>query len=1135
MKKNKTSQCAFLNPRAILSFILCALGVLLALIASAVFPGAAVLEGKPLHAHVQAHGAGLITPPPMPTGPRPHAIPKIRTKAPANPRPALPRTPLTIDRDAVHTTFVVNNTGDTHNVGPGCADSGGNCTLRAAVEAANADAPNVDAITLPAGTYVLTLGELPVTNSMLISGAAGGTTSIIDGNAMSTIFHISGNASLELANAVIRNAVSTHASGYGGAVYVENGTLTAGGVTLTGNSATYGGGIYVDTTGSLWLTSSTLTANHATSEGGGVYAEGPSNFRDDTFGGADAMDGNTATYGGGLYVYAAALIENTNFTNNNASSEGGGLYIDAPTIINGGTFALNGTGDGEGNSGYGGAIYQSSYTSTINGTTFSQNGTVEGYEPYEGGAIYMSDYTMQLINTTFDGNQAGEYGGAIYNDESMQIIGATFSNNTAGLGQNYVGGGVIYNEYFLSIQDATFTDNVANAGPDEGMEGGLIYNSDYMTMVNVTISGTQNMGYYIEGGIIYNSYYLNMDGVTVTDTSNDTTAGAATNTTYVQGGGIYNSDYLNVRNSSFDGTVNLTGPAAPPGVPGGEGTFYGYVEGGVLYQDDYASLDHVAMTNTTSTARGTGGYIEGTVLYAYYYTTGNVMNITGSTATADDYIYGAVYVDDQTILSQATIAQHTATLTGTSPSYGSAAGVWFDYGPASFTNVTIANNSLTTNGGTQVDVGGISVDTSYAITLTNCTVANNSVTIPANSPTVAATLTGGIYGAGDAVVTLKNTIVASNTNGDCRTETMGDIIRSAGHNLDSDGTCGFAQAGDLSNTDAMLSPIGDNGGDLPGLLTLLPQMGSPVIDAGDDNACPATDERSITRPQGPRCDIGAVEFVTPAAVSPAIVNISTRLSVGVRDNVLIGGFIVAGTEPKRVIVRALGPSLNVNGVPVPGRLANPTIALYGPGGQIAFNDDWRTTQEADIIASGMMPTNDLESAIIATLPTSPSGIGYTAIMRGVNDTTGVGMVEVYDLNCAAPSKLANISTRGSVGTGDNVMIGGVMVMGTGSQRVIVRAIGPSLASAVPPLTGVLANPMLELHDMNGMTVAMNDNWRDTQQAEIIATGLAPTNDMESAIVTSLPASTTGVPYTAVVRGVSGTTGIALVEVYSLTN
>ena len=284
--------------------------------------------------------------------------------------------------------------------------------------------------------------------------------------------------------------------------------------------------------------------------------------------------------------------------------------------------------------------------------------------------------------------------------------------------------------------------------------------------------------------------------------------------------------------------------------------------------------------------------------------------------------------------------------------------------------------------------------------------------------------------------------------------------------------------------------------------------------------------------------LASAELFDSAVTSSTVLgNISTRLNVGTGDNVLIGGFIVTGTQPKEVIVRAIGPSLTVNGVPLAGRLLNPTLALNGPNGLIASNDNWQDdpVQAAEIIATGIPPTDNLESAIVATLPASPTGIGYTAVMSGVNNTTGIGLVEAYDLDRTVDSTLANISTRGLVQTGDNVMIGGLIALGTGSQKVLVRAIGPSLANAVPPVANVLADPVLELYDSNGTLLAMNDNWQDdpVQAAEIIATGIPPTNDKESAIVATLPASLTGIGYTAIVRGANETTGVALVEFYAL--
>jgi probable HAF family extracellular repeat protein len=258
-------------------------------------------------------------------------------------------------------------------------------------------------------------------------------------------------------------------------------------------------------------------------------------------------------------------------------------------------------------------------------------------------------------------------------------------------------------------------------------------------------------------------------------------------------------------------------------------------------------------------------------------------------------------------------------------------------------------------------------------------------------------------------------------------------------------------------------------------------------------------------------------LLTPGTAPPTLLgNISTRLRVETGDNVLIGGFIITGTEPKKVIVRAIGPSL-----PLADKLADPTLELFGSGGLITSNDNWMDSPNKQEIIDSIPPSNDLESAIVETLP---ANAGYTAIVRGVNNTTGIGLVEVYDLDSSVDSKLANISTRGLVQTGDNVMIGGFIVTGNEGEKVLVRAIGPSL-----PLAGNLADPTLELRDSNGALFASNDNWREEQEAEIVATMIPPTNDAESAIVETLaPAA-----YTAIVRGKNETTGIALIEVYAL--
>jgi sugar lactone lactonase YvrE len=248
-------------------------------------------------------------------------------------------------------------------------------------------------------------------------------------------------------------------------------------------------------------------------------------------------------------------------------------------------------------------------------------------------------------------------------------------------------------------------------------------------------------------------------------------------------------------------------------------------------------------------------------------------------------------------------------------------------------------------------------------------------------------------------------------------------------------------------------------------------------------------------------------------------NISTRLRVETGDNVLVGGFIITGSQAKKVMVRAIGPSL-----PLDGALANPTLELHDSAGSlITSNDNWMEAPNLqETIDSTIAPTNDLESAILLSLD---PGL-YTAMVRGVNDTTGIGLVEVYDLDTTVDSKLANVSTRGLVQTGDDVMIGGIIILGPDPQEVLLRAIGPSL-----PVAGALADPTLELHDKDGAIIASNDNWRSDQEADIIATTISPTDDAESAILMTL----TPDAYTAIVCGKDNTTGIALVEVYQLDN
>ncbi|MEY2578316.1 MAG: hypothetical protein QOI49_1140 [Verrucomicrobiota bacterium] len=254
------------------------------------------------------------------------------------------------------------------------------------------------------------------------------------------------------------------------------------------------------------------------------------------------------------------------------------------------------------------------------------------------------------------------------------------------------------------------------------------------------------------------------------------------------------------------------------------------------------------------------------------------------------------------------------------------------------------------------------------------------------------------------------------------------------------------------------------------------------------------------------------------------VNLSTRMQVGTGDNALIAGFIMSGSAPKRLAIRAMGPSTGL-----PGAIVDPTLELHNAGGTIATNDNWQTAaNKQDIIDFGLAPGAPTESVILTTVPSDPNGMAYTAVMRGTFNTTGLGVVEVYDLDGGPGSTLLNISTRGQVGADPNALIGGFILGGSESKKILVRAIGPSLTAFGVP--NALTNPTLELRDQNAALIDSNDDWMNSpQKTQIQNSGLAPTDPKESAVLQTLAAG----QYTAIVHGANGGTGVGSVEVYQL--
>ncbi len=310
--------------------------------------------------------------------------------------------------------------------------------------------------------------------------------------------------------------------------------------------------------------------------------------------------------------------------------------------------------------------------------------------------------------------------------------------------------------------------------------------------------------------------------------------------------------------------------------------------------------------------------------------------------------------------------------------------------------------------------------------------------------------------------------------------------------------------------------------DNPGVTATLNGTGTKLLVAGKSAG---TTHVTVTATDLDGASVSQQFTVNVLAGPGRPVNLSTRMQVGTGDNALIAGFIMRGSASKRLAVRALGPSTGL-----PGAIVNPTLELHdSSGATIATNDDWETdTNKQDVIDIGLAPNAPTESVILTTVPSDTNGVAYTAVMRGAFDTTGLGVVEVYDLDSGPGSTLLNISTRGQVGTDPDALIGGFILGGAESKNILVRAIGPSLTAF--GVANALSNPTLELHDGNGGLIDSNDDWMDSpQKTQIQSSGLAPTDSKESAVLQTLAAG----QYTAIVHGANGGTGVGSVEMYQL--
>ena len=585
--------------------------------------------------------------------------------------------------------------------------------------------------------------------------------------------------------------------------------------------------------------------------------------------------------------------------------------------------------------------------------------------------------------------------------------------------------------------------------------------------------------------------------------------------------------------SSTSGTVLIFGLTVSGGRPVDNGA--GILNSGVLVLIDCTISNNIASGSELVGGSGAGLLNQG----------GN-MTITGcmisdniaafQTASSSDQAlcYGAGILNDSNgvvTITGSTISNNSCNFTDDfiATGYGGGGGI-DNKGSMTITNCTISGNSVTATGDAFVYGGGIL--NSGLLQIASSTIDNNSAANGSEG-----TFGGGVYSSGST--TTDSSIIAQNISPVGPDVTGPTELQSLGFNIlgNSADAIISSQPTDQIGTpdspiDPLLQPLAENGGLT---LTQLPQVRSPAIDHGDP-ASVLRDQRGYYRDNLP--DVGAVEF--GAVPPPGLANISTRALAQTGDNVVIGGFIVKGTGTKRIIVRAIGPDLSPYGIP--NILADPSLELHdSTGALIASNNNWQTTvlggiitsgQADEIQASGLAPGNELDSVIIGDLPPG----AYTAIVSGANGLTGVGLAEVYDLGDDSSSVLANISTRAFVRTGDDVLIGGVILNGTQPKKIMLRAIGPELAQR--GLAKPLSDPTLELHDETGALIASNDNWTTSviggvitsdQVQEITESGLAPTDPKESAIIATLPPAA----YTAIVRGVNDATGFALVEVYDL--
>lgn len=856
-----------------------------------------------------------------------------------------------------------------------------------------------------------------------------------------------------------------------------------------------------------------------------------------TFEGLTFADGvSTENYiGGGLTVVnAEATFLSCTFRNNaaNASSTGGGgLWIAFSTVSFRSCTWLNNTSKH-----FAGGFSADKSRVYVRDSQFTGNRVnLPGHSEFSaGGALHGNSSTIQIDTTRFENNQAGYVGGAIYvygpwqNSVATPVMDLTVSNC------------LFMNNVVLRDPNGTFMQPTAGGAIQlEDQTRGRFYNCRFID--NSAKQGGAFAGYrtdnQFQGCIFQNNEATGTSGPDGFGGSifvlSDDNADAST------GGGTINRP--SARLTVTDCLIRGPGGGVPSARQGG----------GIFVAGDLHSMygQGVNQEGTLETNRTVVNLTR--VVFADLTTHDNLGNGTGGALTGDFIALTA----DRCIVENChasqvgggfeLVRQCSATITNTAFA-GNSAG-WLGGGLTMFggnlnvTGCSFVDNRVTGAGGgaaimTAADAAGGIPPMDMTGVIQNCVISNNSGSL--------ATIYDG-YRASAPFNRLQykaNEIFPADQSAyyfDTFDNRSVAQVNAMTLTFDDNTTCvkapvanvalgSAAITGSILMVPPTISPSGAPGEPLP-ISSYVGYASSGAIPSLDGTPRAASSGIVPTSVNGVHTlTVGSTSVSTVPPPGSAL-NISTRLPVGTDQNVLIGGFIIHGPIPKTVIFRAIGPSL-----PLSGTLQDPFLELHNEAGAtIATNDNWRSTQigglltalqSVDIQASALAPLNDAEPAIIATL--NP-GV-YTAVVRGAHNNTGIAVVEGYDLDPDRSSKLANISTRGFIQTGDNVMIGGfILGGGTGATRVVVRGIGPSLGAF--GIANPLVDPMLELHDANGALIDENDDWR-TNQALIESTGLQPSHDAESALLLSNPAL--GV-YTAILRGKNGGVGVGVVEAYIL--